>query len=246
MLPTLGILGGMGPAATAEFLKEVTLQTPAQRDQDHFPSVALSDVTVPDRTTAILGGVDDVTSRLREDCEKLISWGAQALACPCNTAHYFLRTFTPELLVPFIDIVEATADQAVHRARAWCTDGPPTAWLTCTQGTVQSGLYQKAAAARGLHLLVPSQEYFEEFSAIIALVKSGGMAEAGARWWRVFADLTGERDVPVLTACTELPLAHEASGLPGEREVSSLKALAYATIKTMGVTPLPRVGVDPI
>ena len=115
MKPTLGILGGMGPAATAEFLKEVTRQTPAACDQDHFPSISLSDVLVPDRTTAILGGFDNVTPRLKEDCNKLISWGVDAIASPCNTAHYFLRSFIHDLPVTFVDIVDATTDQAVHR-----------------------------------------------------------------------------------------------------------------------------------
>lgn len=247
MKPTLGILGGMGPAATAEFLKEVTRQTPATCDQEHFPSISLSDVLVPDRTTAILGGFDNVTPRLKEDCTKLISWGAGAIASPCNTAHYFLRSFIHDLPVTFVDIVDATTDQAVHRAHATAAPGEePAAWLTCTRGTVQTGLYQRSAQQRGLTLLVPPEEHFDEFSAIIALVKSGDMAEAGARWRVVCEELTSQRDVPVLTACTELPLAHEASGLPSQMEVSSLKALAYGIIKAMGVTPLPREGVDPI
>lgn len=247
MLPTLGILGGMGPEATAEFLKEVTLQTPAERDQDHFPSIALSDVTVPDRTEAILSGVDGVTERLREDCLKLISWGAQVLACPCNTAHFFLRSFVSELPVTFVDIVEATSDQAVHRARQHVGAAvEPAAWLACTRGTVRTGLYQRAAAERGLRLLVPSEECFEEFSSIIALVKAGDTGSAGARWRTVFETLTGERDVPVMTACTELPLAHQASGLALDREISSLRSLAYATIRALGVTPLPRPGVAAI
>ena len=247
MLPILGILGGMGPAATAEFLKEVTLQTPAERDQDHFPSISLSDVTVPDRTVAILGGFDNVTEQLRDNCLRLISWGARAIACPCNTAHYFLRSFVHELPVTFVDIVEATSDQAFHRASATNTGaGRPAAWLACTRGTVQTGLYQRAAEDRGLNLLIPPEECFEEFSRVIALVKSGDTGQAGDRWRAVLEELTSEHDVPVLTACTELPLAHAASGLPDEQEVSSLKALAYSLIKAMGVTPLPRRGVDPI
>ncbi|MGO1592634.1 MAG: aspartate/glutamate racemase family protein [Ancrocorticia sp.] len=254
MKATLGILGGMGPAATAEFLREFTLQTPADRDQDHFPSISLSDPTVPDRTEAILAGPGEarekVAAQLRADCEKLISWGAAAIACPCNTAHYFLRQFQDELSVPIVDIIDATADQAFSRAHQSQTAsesfGAPTAWLTSTRGTMRTGLYQDAAAARGLELLVPEDSYFDEFSAIIALVKSGDMDEAGARWREVYGDLTGQHDIPILTACTELPLAHAASGLPGKNEVSSLKSLAYSTLKTLGAIPLARSGVDPI
>ena len=66
--PILGILGGMGPAATAEFLLEFTRQTPAEKDQDHFPSISLSDPAVPDRTEAILDGTGEaVLARLREE-----------------------------------------------------------------------------------------------------------------------------------------------------------------------------------
>lgn len=246
MKPTLGILGGMGPAATAEFLREFTLQTPAEHDQDHFPSISLSDTTVPDRTEAILSGNGEVVlKKLHADCDKLISWGVAAIACPCNTAHYFLRQFQDELSVPLVDIIDATADQAMSRARQKNPDAP-AAWLTCTRGTMQTGLYQKAAKERGLDLIVPEDHYFDEFSAIIALVKSGDLDEAGQRWHVVYDDLTGQRDLPILTACTELPLAHAASGLPGASEVSSLKSLAYATVKALGENPLERSGVDRI
>lgn len=220
--PILGILGGMGPAATAEFLLEFTRQTPAEKDQDHFPSISLSDPAVPDRTEAILNGTGEaVLARLREDCDKLISWGAAAIACPCNTAHYFLRQFAGELLVPLVDIVSATVDQAASRA--------PTAWLACTRGTLATGLYQKDAQERGLELLVPQEMYFDEFSSIIALVKAGSLDDAGVRWRVVHEELTRQYDAPILTACTELPLAHAASGLPDASEVSSLKALAFAS-----------------
>ncbi|MGO1637497.1 aspartate/glutamate racemase family protein [Ancrocorticia populi] len=245
MKPTLGILGGMGPAATAEFLREFTLQTPADKDQDHYPSISLSDTSVPDRTEAILAGTgEEVLTKLRADCDKLIGWGVSVIACPCNTAHYFLRQFKDELSVPIVDIIDATADQALARARQ--QNAVPTAWLTCTRGTMRTGLYQEAAEARGLNLLVPDDKYFDEFSAIIALVKAGEMDEAGARWRVIYDDLMGQQQVPVLTACTELPLAHAASGLPGQNEVSSLKSLAYATLKELGAIPLARSGVDPI
>ena len=55
----LGVLGGMGPLASAQFMTRLTLLTPAERDQDHIPAVLWSDPRVPDRTRGKLSGGDD-------------------------------------------------------------------------------------------------------------------------------------------------------------------------------------------
>ncbi len=256
--PTVGILGGMGPAATAEFLAELTQLTPASRDQDNISSIVISDTLIPDRTEAILTGIDTVTPRLRHDAEQLASWGADLLAVPCNTAHFFLERFAGELSIPLISIVEATLDSAVRLSdprRRGSKDSvredehshPIDAWLACTRGTLASRLYQQAAERKKVQLRIPSTRLFSEFSAIIALVKEGNTRVAGQRWAKAEQRLRGIADAPVLLACTELPLAARAAREERERfgaedvgaqEVSSLQALAEAVIVACGKTPL--------
>lgn len=213
----------MGPAATGQFLVELARVTPASVDQDHYRVIVDSDPSVPDRTTSILAGDNAPAAPIRAGLERLASWGADLLAVPCNTAHVFIDQFREELPVPLVHIVEATLDEAMLAS-------PEGAWLTASTGTVRTGLYQRAAEARGYPLFVPDPSEQDDVMDVVWFVKSGELGKAGLAYAQAMAPLFGRHDVPVLTACTELPLAFETSGLARDREVSSLTALARATV----------------
>jgi len=222
----LGVLGGMGPAAGAEFLRLLTILSPATRDQDHVPVILLSDPQVPDRTEALLRHGEDPTPRLRENLLKLASWGADLLAVPCNTAHAFIDRFSDSLPVPLVHIVEETLAEAVAK-------NPASGWLVATEGTLESRIYQNRALAREFNLLLPSPAEQAEVNGIIRLVKGNRLEEAG-KSFRSLAEALWERsDVPILTACTETPLAYQAAGLPREMTVSSLEALARGALREL-------------
>jgi aspartate racemase len=231
---TLGILGGMGPAATAEFLRILAQDAPAQRDQEHPRTIVLSIPSIPDRTQAILGSGDDPAPWLRRGLELLIEWGADVLSVPCNTAHFFIDGFRQELTVPFIHIVEATVGLATKKS-------PEGAWLLSTWGTRRSGLYAGCARRSGYRLLDPSDAEQERVQESLTRVKAGKMLEAGAILGEVIEKLWERENILVVTACTELPLAYAASGLPKDREISSLQALSDACIAFLyGIEPGPR------
>lgn len=220
----LGVLGGMGPAAGAEFLRLLTVFSPATRDQEHFPVVLLSDPQIPDRTEALLGRGEDPTSRLREDLFKLVSWGADILAIPCNTAHAFVDRFIGDLPVPLVHIVEETLGEAIER-------NPGGGWLVATEGTLASGIYQERATRKKFTLHLPSAAEQAEVNEVIRLVKANRLNEAGRRLKPLALNLWKRAAVPILTACTETPLAYRAAGLPEEMTVSSLEALAKGAIR---------------
>lgn len=148
----LGVLGGMGPAATGEFLRLLAVCAPAERDQEHPRVVLYSDPHVPDRTAAILGTGEDPTSRLKDDLLRLVDWGADLLAVPCNTAHPFIDDFRQELPVPLVHIVEVTLAEAKRRISSG-------GWLVATSGTVASGIYQKEAQKCDNPLHVPGSTF---------------------------------------------------------------------------------------
>jgi aspartate racemase len=220
---TLGVLGGMGPAATAEFLRILARDAPAQRDQEHPRTLILSDPSIPDRTEAILGVGDDPTPLLRLGLERLVEWGADVLAVPCNTAHFFIDRFRRELTVPFIHIVEATVGAAAEKS-------PEGAWILSTSGTRQSGIYVHWARQIGYRFLTPSDSEQERVQESLTHVKAGKMSEAGTVLREVAEKLWERENALIVTACTELPLAYAASGLPQDREVSSLQALSDACL----------------
>jgi aspartate racemase len=221
---TLGILGGMGPAATAEFLRLLARDAPAQCDQEHPRVLLLSEPATPDRTRAISGEGEDPTPLLRRGLERLIEWGADVLAVPCNTAHFFIDRFRKELTVPLVHIVEATVEAAKEKSGGG-------AWLLSTSGTRQSGIYTDCARRAGYRFLDPTDEEQERIQQSLTYVKAGRMPEAGAVLREVAEALWKRDEGLIVTACTELPLAYAASGLPPEREISSLQALSDSCIE---------------
>ncbi|NLB83384.1 MAG: aspartate/glutamate racemase family protein [Synergistaceae bacterium] len=222
----LGVLGGMGPAATAEFLRLLTVRAPVSSDQEHPTIYMISDPAVPDRSSAIIGKGEDPTERLQMDLETLSNWGADILAVPCNTAHFFIDGFRDHLCVPLIHIIEETVDAADAL-------NPEGAWLLATRGTMESGLYQKYAAKKEYSFFVPPLEVQEQVQRSIELVKENRLAEAGELLRPLVENLWREREIPICAACTELPLAYDASGLPGEKTVSSLQALCDACLREL-------------
>ena len=126
----IGIIGGMGPAATWLFYRYVTEMTEASCDQDHVNMVILSDAAMPDRTAAILSGKEEpVMKKMREDVKTLVGCGCEAVAVTCNTAHFFMEKVAKETQVPLIHMPEETAKEAVCQAAG----GKSQFWLPAEQ-----------------------------------------------------------------------------------------------------------------
>jgi len=222
----LGILGGMGPAATAEFFSLLCSHTPAEKDQDHPRIYILSDSWIPDRTEAIIGNGPDPGPRLLEDMEKLAGWGASFLAVPCNTAHVFIDRFSAKMPLPLVHIVDATLSEAAER-------NPDGAWLAATKGTLVSGIYKRHAEENAYPLKTPAPDFQEEIQETVRLVKANRTREAGMLLQEVVQRLWKLHDLPVIAACTEIPLAWKASGLPQGKMISSLEALCFACLRRL-------------
>ena len=222
----LGVLGGMGPAAAAEFLRQLAAKCPAATDQEHPVVYMIGDCEIPDRSTAIFGKGESPAAVLEARLRQLCDMGAEVLAVPCNTAHYFIDDFKAALPQPLVHIIEETV-LAAQRLN------PEGAWMLSTHGTRASGLYQKYADKHGYTLYLPNEEQAEKAQQAIFYVKAGELDRAGAVTKALVEELWRERDLPVMTACTELPLGYAASGLPLDREVSSIGALVDACIRML-------------
>lgn len=219
----LGVIGGMGPAASAEFLNILTKKSPAEIDQEHAVVYMIADAELPDRSSAILGKGADPSAQLRNDFDKLAALGADIFAVPCNTAHYFIDRFENPLSKPLVHIVEET----VLAAKRLNPDG---AWMLSTIATMQSGLYQSYADKLDYKIYIPNQRQREKIQESIVEVKANNFVQAGAIVREIVLELWQEKDLTVMTACTEIPLGYDASGLPKEKSVSSLEALAEACL----------------
>ncbi|MDO4179372.1 MAG: amino acid racemase [Phascolarctobacterium sp.] len=222
----LGVLGGLGPAASAEFLRQLAMRCPANCDQEHPVVYMIADCDIPDRGTAIFGKGESPLSMLKQDIFKLAEWGADVIAVPCNTAHYFINEFVDEIPVEFCHIIEETVKAAMKRS-------PQGAWMLSTKGTRASGLYQKVADKYGYTLFIPNEEQSDAAQEVIVNVKANKMTEAGCIMKNLCEELWSERDLLVMTACTELPLGYDASGLPEAKSVSSISALVDAAVSKL-------------
>jgi aspartate racemase len=225
---TLGVLGGMGPAATAEFQRLLAVKAPADCDQEHPRMIVYSYTAIPDRTTFLLGKGPDPEPGLLDGLKTLESWGADRLAVTCNTAHHFIDKFLEQglLSVPVIHIIDETVRTCRERS-------PKGAWLTATLGTMKTGLYQDHGAASGYRFRIPTPEMQERIHAVTDLVKAGWQEEAGARFGQIVTELWQEERIPIVCACTELPVAYQKAGLPPEMGISSLEALADGCIREL-------------
>ena len=225
---TLGVLGGMGPAATAEFQRLLAVKAPADCDQEHPRMIVYSYTAIPDRTTFLLGKGPDPEPGLLDGLKTLESWGADRLAVTCNTAHHFIDKFLAQglLSVPVIHIIDETVRTCRERS-------PEGAWLTATLGTMKTGLYQDHGAASGYRFRIPTPEMQERIHAVTDLVKAGRQEEAGAHFGQIVTELWQEERIPIVCACTELPVAYQKAGLPPEMGISSLEALADGCIREL-------------
>lgn len=205
--PTIvGVLGGMGPAATADFYAKLVRATPSVSDQGHIRTLIWSDPSIPDRTAALLSDGPDPTPALVAGAFLLRNAGVSIIAVPCNTAHAFLAAVENEVGVPFVDMVESTA----LRIRS---DYPlvTRVGLLSTTGTRQTLLYDRALRRQGLDPLVPSESSQERYvTKAINRVKAGLV---DAYTTRLVTSATRELIAAgaelIIAGCTELPIALE-------------------------------------
>ncbi|MFI7296636.1 aspartate/glutamate racemase family protein [Streptomyces sp. NPDC050121] len=204
----IGILGGMGPAATADFYAKLVSTTPGSSDQDHLRTVIWSDPTIPDRTEALLGDGPDPTPWLLDGSRVLREAGATVIAIPCNTAHAFVPHIADHVGLPIVHMIGEVA-------RYLTTLSPRihTAGLLATTGTVRAGLYQEWLDRFGIRLVLPdatSQDH--EVMTAIRMVKAGTHGDTTTtQLSRAARRLAEQGAQAVIAGCTEIPL-----GLPAD------------------------------
>ncbi len=223
----LGILGGMGPQATQVFYQFVLDRTDAARDQDHLPTVILSDTGIPDRTAAILSGeTEELYQRLLKDAKLLETCGCTSIAIPCNTSHYFADRLQGDVNIPIIHMIR-------EAAAALAAQGKKRPGILGTDGTIRSGLYQKECAALGLEAVAPDGETQKLVMSIIYdEIKQG---EQGSR--EKFAQIdrairAAGCDCAIL-ACTELSVFATNHALP-PFYLDAMMVLAEESVKRCG------------
>ncbi|MFM8800235.1 MAG: aspartate/glutamate racemase family protein [Tagaea sp.] len=229
MARVLGILGGMGPAATADFFAKVVAATAAPCDQAHVRAIVWSDPSVPDRTRALAAGAASPLPRMRRGLAALEAAGADVIAVACNTAHRWHGELAAAARVPVLHIAEAAARELARRRRP-----PGAVAILATEGTLRAGFYGPILAARGLRAVAPADAVRSRVVRAIALAKAGRLAEGTAALRGALAALGRAGVDTALLACTELPLLAPEGECDGVGVVDAGAALARAAVVECG------------
>jgi len=231
MSELVGVIGGVGPLATAYFLDKVVRLTQAERDQDHVDLVVFNHASIPDRTAFVVGDSEaNPGPVMAEDARRLEAFGAEFLVLPCNTAHTFTEEIARAVAIPLLSIVGETIDEAQRRV-----PGLARAGILATTGTVRSGVYHRALTERGVEPVSPGDGDQDAVMRIIyEQVKAGRPVDLEALR-TVVGRLADDGAQVVLLGCTELSVvAHDADLLADPFYVDSLDVLARATIVRAG------------
>ena len=220
----LGILGGMGPAASAEYITRLIQQTPATCDQEHIPFVLWSNPQIPDRSTSMRAGDSKPLRYLIEGILALRYSQCDLIVIPCNTAHFWFD----ELIkhdVPIIHIVDSVAS-ALRGVNVTGTVG-----VMGTQGTIEFGLYQKHLGKLGWDCIVPTTEEMDTLvQPAIDLIKSGHLDQAHDMFMLVVDSLITRGAQAVVLGCTEIPLAVREESRNGTPLINSIDSLVKVAI----------------
>lgn len=223
-MKTIGILGGMGPEATILLMQKVFHAVPDARDDaDHIPLIVHQNPQVPSRIKALIegNGADPapILAHMAQDLEKA---GASALAMPCNTAHHYAPVVQTASPLPFLNMLELTADHLVQA-------GAKTVGMLASPATRLTGVFDSAFAERGLTpLTLPDDEAILD---VIRAVKAGHPAhQTGPELGRIARQLRDHGADHLLVACTELSLL--TNNLPDDTPwTDSLDCLVSGILK---------------
>lgn len=225
---TIGIIGGMGPAATVDLFAKLVAATKAERDQDHLRILIDNNPRVPNRNDAIAGVGPSPAPQLAASARGLQQAGADFLVIACNTAHAFQCEIEAAVTIPLISMIEATADEAI-RARA------DKVGVLAVDGCRGAGLYQRAFEQRGVTALFLDDAAQAEFMKLVFRVKAGDAGGEAQERMRALANALCARGAgAIVAACTEVPLVLSVDALPVPLVNSTDALVSRAIASAMG------------
>ncbi|MBC8944193.1 aspartate/glutamate racemase family protein [Xenorhabdus indica] len=209
MKKIIGILGGMGPAATVDAMAKIIKNTSANCDQEHIPVIAISFPDIPDRTKNILSGEKSPLKQMIATLRILEDAGAQCIIMPCNTAHYWYEELKVETNVPFLNMIDITCNKVVN-------EGMNNIAILATTGTIKTELYQNRLTKENIKFVIPDDIQQEIIMESILAYKSGNGKKAYQLLKSIISQL---KDISVehfILGCSEIPIILSRDGNHGE------------------------------
>jgi aspartate racemase len=234
---TVGVLGGMGPDATVDFMSKVIAMTAAESDQHHIRMIVDHNPKVPNRQLAIRNNDPAVGRELASMALRLENAGADFLVMPCNSAHAFLEPIRNATTIPFISIIDVCIEEIAQVLPSARKVG-----VLATDGLLQAGLFQGALVADERAPILPADGDLRQLMTAIHAIKAGDAGDEVRKTMAVLARTLAEAGAEIVIAgCTEIPLVLGAEDLPVPL-VASTDVLARRTVElATGRIPLPRI-----
>lgn len=223
----LGVIGGLGPLATAHFLELTTRMTDAETEQQNLDMIVYNFPSIPDRTGYILG------SNLKSPLPGLL-WagrclaqqGVDVIAIPCVTAHFFYEELRDGIRIPIIHGVRETA-------RHLKAQGVSSAGILATDGTIISGLFSRALSDEGIRPMIPSKARQADVMDIIYNDIKEGNPPDMEKFHAVSEELRQKGAETIILGCTELSLVKRDFSL-GPGYLDSMEVLARQSLLRCG------------
>jgi len=199
----IGVLGGMGTYATIHLFQQYAEVFEAEKEWDRPRMIIDNRCTMPSRVRAFLynENVEQLVDEMADSMQRLKDAGCTRILLACNTSHLFLPKIyekVPGLEPLVVHIIKACVEEIKK-------DGVKEVYLLGTEGTIDSGIYQKALSEAGISCSVPAQEEYAKLRDCIEAVKQDKYSEEIRK---TFLDLTNRSDTLIL-GCTELPIIYE-------------------------------------
>lgn len=223
----LGVIGGMGPMATAYFMELVVNMTMAKSDNEHLEMIVYNCPTIPDRTAYITGrSLNSPLPKLTEIAEKLKEQSVTCIAIPCMTAHYFYN----DLQSMGIPIIHGIRETITFLKRA----GIKRVGIMATTGTISSEIFQKELKQNDMTAVVPDEVYQEKVMDMIYKdIKAGKIPDEAKVQELKYYFLEEKGAEIIVLGCTELSLLKKKYDL-GVGVIDALEVLAWRAIELCG------------
>lgn len=228
-MKTLGVIGGLGPIATAYFYELLVRMTDSQRDQDHIEMLIYSKPSIPDRTEYILGrSKESPVMPMIEVGKSLTAMGADFIAIPCITAHYFYEQLTREIRVTILNVISETVkhlrNQGIHAVG-----------IMATEGTIFTGLFQEELMQYGMCPIIPNGIHQGYINGLIYDDVKSNRPPQMDRFYSVADELKNDGAEAIILGCTELSLIKRdyviGSGFIDAMEVLSSCSILHSGAK---------------
>lgn len=221
-----GVLGGMGPLATVDFMSMVTEFCPIEKEEDHVRLLVDQNPHIPSRQIMTPEISIKIASTLSKSAVNLENIGANFLVMPCNTAHKFYDLISDAIEIPFLHIV----DETVSEISSYFSD-KKTVGILATTACLNSEIYQAGLKKNDKDFILPDKENQEECMRIIFSIKDEGDLTGLSQSMKKVAESLIKNGADIIIAgCTEIPLVLKQEDL-SVPVISSTKILAIRTIE---------------